>query len=956
MKILRFLIFIILLFQGGVSPARAQFYITGNDPASVRWMQIHTPHLQIIFPKGFEAQAQKLANTLEYLCIKGSASLSAEPAKISVILHTQVARSNGFVTWAPRRMELYTLPSPGQTAQKRLQSLAIHELRHVVQMDQMNREIPKLLKLLFGEQAPGAIAGLLPRWYLEGDAVVAETAISSAGRGRDAFFDMALRAQILSAPTWYNYEKATLGSYRNFVPDQYVLGYHLVSYIREKYGPEVFEKTVERTSRRFYQLFPFHMGLKHFTKKDSRHLLQEAVDSMRVRWSLLNPDSVVTQPDRLWNKPPRVYTDYLSPHYVGPDTVIAWKEGLSDIRQFVLLDSLGNEKMLHMTGQTNSDVFDYKAGLWVWTELVRSARWENRSFSVIKVGNLRSGEIHTISRQTRYYEPSLSPDGTRIVVVSSTPNLNYSLEILDSHSGEILQSIPTPDNYFAQSPVWSHDASEILVILVSEEGKSILRYSISQGQWSTLLAQTFVNLNGLNVSSQYLFFNGVYKEVENIYALRLSDRALFRVTGSRYGAYDADFQPSLNGIFYSDYTPMGSSVASIRTLPSLWERTELPQPFEHGYSESLSLQEGWNLQGSVIPQQEYPVKKYQKLTHAVNIHSWSPAYVNYHQLGELKIPGISFASQDLLGNTLLSGGWRYDGSENLFYAGLTYKGWYPVFDFSLEYGGRPPVYSQLNLSPAFIEKTHRLEVTLQSYIPWVLTRNRFQTGLIPNVSVSINDGYILSIQDDKYFRGHTELNYGLQFYRYLKLAPRDVVPRLGINIFGQYTHNPFESDHFGSILSTLGKIYLPGIGRHHSIKYSLGWQQQKPKKIYYNSTLLFPRGYNERLSTLLSTFSVDYTFPIANPDWSLGFLGYVKRFSGNLFFDFAKNRWQSQNSGFAQYGSYTEYLKSYGAELLTDIHVLRMIFPITTGIRGAYLPIEKTFSAQWLLQIRFSQN
>ena len=50
-----------------------------------------------------------------------------------------------------------------------LEQLAIHELRHVIQLENLNQGLTKVLSIVFGEMATGLIAAYLPFWYLEGD-------------------------------------------------------------------------------------------------------------------------------------------------------------------------------------------------------------------------------------------------------------------------------------------------------------------------------------------------------------------------------------------------------------------------------------------------------------------------------------------------------------------------------------------------------------------------------------------------------------------------------------------------------------------------------------------------------------------------------------------------------------------------------------------------------------------
>ena len=135
-KITGLFIFLFIFFGYSV---KAQFYSTGQDPASAKWEQINTDNIQIIFQKDYVLQAQKIANILEYYYQKAGNTLNHKPKKISIILHNQTIRSNGYVAWAPKRMELFTTPSPDHYPDPWLEHLCIHELRHVVQMDKLNQ-------------------------------------------------------------------------------------------------------------------------------------------------------------------------------------------------------------------------------------------------------------------------------------------------------------------------------------------------------------------------------------------------------------------------------------------------------------------------------------------------------------------------------------------------------------------------------------------------------------------------------------------------------------------------------------------------------------------------------------------------------------------------------------------------------------------------------------------------
>src|SRR5688500_3346326 len=81
-----------------------------NNPTSLKWHQVNTKNFRVLFPKGFDQQAQRVANTLEHIHKAESRTLGSYPRRISVILQNQSSESNGFVTILPRRSEFYTMP------------------------------------------------------------------------------------------------------------------------------------------------------------------------------------------------------------------------------------------------------------------------------------------------------------------------------------------------------------------------------------------------------------------------------------------------------------------------------------------------------------------------------------------------------------------------------------------------------------------------------------------------------------------------------------------------------------------------------------------------------------------------------------------------------------------------------------------------------------------------------
>ena len=937
--------------------ADAQFYESGNEPASVRWQQIHTEHFRVIFPVGAAPEGQRAANILEYIYRAEGKTLNHHPTKIPVVLHNRTAFSNGFVSWAPKRSEWFLTPPQDNYAQDWLEQLAVHEFRHVVQIDKLNQGLTRALSFAVGQQAVGVVAGLVPQWFLEGDAVATETALTNAGRGRNPAFEMPLRTIALSEK-YQKYDKALFGSYRNHVPNHYELGYQLVSWTREQYGAKVFETAIDFVARKPYLFpyYPFKLGVRKETGYRTKQLYQRAFEDLTQRWNeqdaLTRYDSITPLTKRTNN----LYTNYRSPQYVDDSTFVVQKTGMAQIAQLVQIDREGREQTLHTPGFINSDHISYANGLLAWTEQVQDVRWSNRSYSVVKLFDLKTGKERTLQRRTRYFSPTLSPDGATIAVVDVPVEGACAIVLLDVTTGEEKDRLPNPGGAFLQMPAWCMDGKGLLVIVNNRDGKSIARVDVAIGQSVTVLSSTYDNISYPVDGGDHVFFTAYYNGITNVYAVDYRTREVKQVSSSRFGAFDPQPNAAGDQLVYAEYSLKGYELVETNLDAAKW--TPVDQLTDHSLKlyETLARQEGFNMQDSVVLQTQHQVKPYRKWANLFNVHSWAPLYyeVDVSDVASTELyPGVVLLSQDLTGNLTSSAGYSWRG-YHAFHAAFTYKGLYPVFDFKIDNGGQTAVYgSPQDDTHHFSPQNRNTKISVRSYIPFSFTRSRWITGVIPQVRFSYNNNYFYSPINDNYQYGLWEMSYTLQAYRYLKTSVRDLAPRLGFVVQGTFKHTPWNSEQLGYIYYLYGRLYLPGVARHHSLQLSSAWQQQQTNRFMFNSALRFPRGYFSRGTEKLSIGTIDYSLPLCYPDWNLGCLAYLKRMSINLFYDVAQNQYRVTDRDTHRVIWMNDNLRSLGIDLLADVNLLQIIFPINLGIRTVYVCETKEVQPSLLFNVTF---
>jgi len=981
-----------LLFSIGlVFSLKAQYYSTGQDPASVRWSQIKTESFRIVFPENFLSHSQYLANILELTTKYETKSLQAKVPRMPFVLHTSSTLSNGLTVWAPRRIELYTCPPQDIYAEEWFEQLALHEYRHAVQTSKMNQGFSKALYYLFGEQATGAVLGLfVPTWFLEGDATVIETALSNSGRGRVASFAAPIRAQLLQKGI-YSYGLATMGSYKTFTPDAYVLGYQIVAKGREKYGYELWDHTLNNVAKRPFMVVPFNAGIRKKTGLWKADLYREIMEKLVVEWqhqednSWRSPINQVTTPNST------DYTTWDRPQFLNDSILIAARWSNEGVPKLLLLNKKGQTKNLNRLGAYQPGSLSVSEGAVVWAEYRPDIRWENRSYSVIRKLEIRNSKLggrrtkdegrkkviqitdfrhrasgirhQYLTRKSRYFSPAISPDGSRFLAVRITEENRSFIDILKTASGKVLNSFPAPYGGLFLQPAWSADGNNIAFILLTQEGKSLHTMDSQGGSITSLLPPSFQEISGPPLFFRnYLLFMADYTGIENIFAIDTLTRQLSQVTSARFQATNPAISPNGNTIVYSDYNADGMMVVTRTADPSWWIPLDSIPEFTFALAEAMAKQEDINIQDSLRERDEgrgtrddsslttapqYEIYPYRKVSHLFNVHSWAPLSIDADNL-TLK-PGVSILSQNLLSTMFAGAGYEYDLSEETgkFYFNFSYKGWFPVIDVNYSYGKRAGMGRYSNTGETFRYTWNESDLQATVSVPLNLSRGIWYRKIQPSVGTS----WIYVIHDkntpEQFTKGSINtLNYRLYMYNYIRSNYQDMFPKWGQNFDINLRHTPFTGNDMGSVFGISGNLYFPGIFRHHGIRIYGGYQRRWDNLVYgyqFANQISLPRGTEAIYPEKLVSVSANYKFPFLRLDASLGSVLYIKRFKLNLFYDWAHG-WEPLEDTF---------LKSTGFELTSELHILRFVAPFELGVQGVYLPDENRWVWRFLWGISF---
>ena len=967
----------------------AQFYVTGDDPGRLKWYSIETDNFKVIYPVGTDSLARVYAEKIEKFRIPvslttGYISGQGDGRKMPVVMHAYNA-ANGSVAWAPKRMDLFTLPSaydpepmPWSTM------LSVHESRHVTQMQFGMTRTQKPFTWVFGEMWNILVSLLYPGISnMEGDAVITETAWTSSGRGRTADF-LNYYWVAFDNGDFRNWNRWRFVSQVNNAPNYYSLGYLTIGGFRYLYDcPEYMNAAYNLAASRPYSLLAFRRTAEKLTGKKFNDAFKEVCDTMYTLWKADADARKPYIPSEQVSADTRFYTEYKNNTIAGND-IYAIKKGHINTPVLVRIDSTGKEtRISSFASDAGRMQWDPSSKRLYWSETSTDKRWNLQTKSRIRYIEEGSGRKRTVRNQALLYNPALSD--SRISATRYQQNGKSFIEIIDSNTGKTIQSIQAPDSLQLLESVWIGE--DIYATAISDNGYGIYRTS----DWETILAPQPVKIKDFYVWNDELIFTCDRTGVNELYHLDPSTGNLTQKTSTRYGA--EDFQYKGDWLYYSSQALDGKKI--YRTpVDSLMNRSVNFSDIHHYHiAEAVTAQEkAIALEKEAETDKKVTVsdpQRYGKFRNAFNLHSWAPVYVNvdnimnmsFDQIWQAASLGATGIFQNRLSTAVGEIGysahkdpynpakWRHSG-----HARFTYSGFYPIIEARVNFNDRaarqynayayifPDGKASMEVSSRELS-TPYIEGILSTYIPFNFSSGGWYKGLIPKLTYRIgNDKFNTGLavmkmeeqgilgQDGKYTSGynpvfisHTagkntfrhSLTGSLRGYTMLGTASSAVYPKWGIGAeIG--ASGSLESSLY---LSPMGYFYLygyvPGILAEQGLKLTLMTQQKLRSDAVFGQPIVsvLPRGLSSNASLAswisirnsnITKITLDYAVPIFIGDLSIGGPFFaIKRLVVSPHFDY---------SFIADKG-----LFSVGGNIILDMHsILRFGWPCSFGVTMSY--------------------
>lgn len=927
--------YIILLSAAlfGAIPASAQFYSLGSDPGRLGWKTGRTDHYRFIYPSGTDSLAASYAVQFEkytegVAISSGLVLKGGKKRKFPVILHPYHGIPNASVTWAPKRLDIFTLadaydPEPLPWAK----TLAIHEGRHISQMQFGYRGWLKPLTIILGDMAQGAYSAIWPNtWMLEGDAVVAETALTDAGRGRSADFLEYYRAAFPQGD-WRNWDRWRYGSYRHYTPDHYALGYLTIAGVRYCFDDPLYtERYFDRLRKN-----PFRFGnTKKTVKMASGMNFKESFRTvMQTANEIWEEEAASREPfipcERVSGQG-RWYTELKG--CVGLNgKIYGITSGLADAPALVEINPAdGSTRKLRAfsgnTGRLSSDGIR----LW-WSETLPDERWTLEMSSAIRYYTPDSGRAGTLVRKGRLFNPVPSADGKTIAAVSLPVEGGSGINLIDAGNGAVLKSLRLPDSI--QAAEVCYVGNYLYFTAISEGGAGIYRVTDNlDGKIETVVGPLPVSIRNMREENGKLMFACDRTGTNECYEYFPDSEEVAQLTSLRNGG--AEFCRAGDNIYFTVQSGDDKMLHRASWESLLHKNVNFNDIHKYKVADILTAQERELAMGKGISWPDslaspdislQDVKHYRKAAHILRFHSWAPLYFDYDKISSLSADynyeyasaGATALFQNDLGTAWGSIGYSwhkdpysyaYDGTKHRHsgHIRLSYSGLYPVFELSADINDRAAIQYRRrqtvsagdvseNMTGVLLDNPH-IEGRVKAYIPFNFSSGGWLKGLIPQAEYTISndrfnksavrltyDGNFNGFFGAAHFLGYEagrnvlmqKVTASLRGYVMRPVAASEVYPQFGIGAEAGYSGRAGLEDMFTS--SAYGYIYgyLPGITRTQGLRLAALYQHQQSEGLFKENTLdLDPRGfansgadwYLRAMSRNHLKISADYAIPI----------------------------------------------------------------------------------------------
>lgn len=681
------------------------------------------------------------------------------------------------------------------------------------------------------------------------------------------------------------------------------------------YGNDIWNNVLIDTHRKKGIFYPFSRSLKKFTGNTTKQFYNKTVTELDSVFTTNDKALRLTESTLISDPYTKKYTNYRFPQLISDDSIIVLKSSLDMIATFYLITDNGKDKKLFSPGRYSDDHVTLVAenSKMVWAESGFHERYINKDYSIIKVHDLRSGKTQKLTSKTRYFSPSLSKNGRKILVTETDQWNRYFHVILDAQDGSVLSRRENPDGVLLSHPRWMNDNLHVACVAVSQKGNALIKLNIETGSMQVLLPYTSIPISRPFPTKDHVYFSAGVGGINNIYALELSTDKVHQVTSVRFGAFEPVVSANERKLVFSEYTADGYRIRKMEINTSSWREALLNKARVNDFflNGVLDTQEK-NITDTTITE-GYEVKKFNALTTGLlNFYGWLvlPNVPEY---------GLEFYTQNIMSTLRGTVGVLYNSNENRFhyYARATYAAWYPIIELEYNRGNRNTgLITTGDPETEPFDQTWREDLLSAGVrLPLRLTQGTHNTTLSLEGRYEHFDVGAVDTADNGNIISRNAfhaVSSSVIFSRTKMQAPQQFNPQ-----WGQVLEVNFREgyDVQARRFNANAVFYFPGLFRTHSLNFRGAYKQEKVLNAYrFADDFVMPRGYRPYPFETINVASANYQLPILYPDLSLGSVAFIQRIRWNVFYDHALGTINGREIT----------MQAPGTELYVDLRLFRL--------------------------------
>ena len=552
-------------------------------PPHLRFRSVSTSRVTVHYHQGLETMARQAAALATEILAAHEERYGVREGRIQIVLSDVEDDANGFASPFPYPLVHLRAVAPHGNDELGnyhdwLEVLLSHELAHIIHLGEAH-SLVRAGRYVFG-RAPFLFPNATtPTWMVEGLATYEETERTPFGRGRNPDSRMVLRMAALE-DDFPGEDRAVAGLDR--WPDgqaSYLFGEAFLEDLSERFGPSTLRELARVHSGR---IIPY---LDELTAKKVTGTTFHALwkDWERRTRAEFNAEAELRQARGL--TPANPLTDagvrQINPRFSPDGKWLAYTSRvLTRFREIRImrLDGTGDRRLARRNGGTTL----------AWTPDGRTLVYDEpethrvfAQYSDLRAVEVANGRVQRLTRGLRAREPDVASDGRRVVFVRQyVGRSELAIAGLDGASPRDLTASETGVQW--SGPRWSPRGEAIVASRWRPGGwLDVVLVDPATGAVSALTEDRAKDVEpAWSPGGEYVLFRSDRDGVSNLYACRLADRALLRVTNVLGGAFTPDVSPAGDRLAFSDY---GARGYDLRSMPLDLASLPPAEPFVDTY-------------------------------------------------------------------------------------------------------------------------------------------------------------------------------------------------------------------------------------------------------------------------------------------------------------------------------------------------------------------------------------